>query len=268
MSEARFLGIDFSGAAAPWRPVCSRPTVWIASIDGPRLVELLPVQRLSGSGGPFDRLATLLREGRFRAAGIDAPFALPERHMPAEGHARLLADVAAMGSAEDRPFPRGATLLEYARRRNPLASAKPARETEHLHGATRSTLWNGPRPGAPFAAACLALLARAKRPIWPWKDAQGMLVEVFPAAQLRAWRLPYANYSGAEDRRTRAVILKHLEEKRQLMIDMAERKQMLASGDALDAVLAAFGARAAANRTLLHQKPSNWRMEGAIAVHA
>ena len=53
----------------------------------------------------------------------------------------------------------------------------------------------------------------------------------------------------------------------QLMIDAAERKQMLASADALDAVLAAFGAKAAANRTLAKEKPANWKIEGAIAVH-
>src|SRR5690242_15300200 len=34
MSDARFLGIDFSGGAGPWRPVCARPTVWIAALEG------------------------------------------------------------------------------------------------------------------------------------------------------------------------------------------------------------------------------------------
>jgi hypothetical protein len=188
--------------------------------------------------------------------------------MPPGGHAALLADLAAMPPADDRPFPRGAALMEYARRRAALASPKPARETERMHGATRSTLWNGARPGAPFAAACLALLARAGRPVWPWKDAQGMLVEVFPAAQLRAWGLPSTNYASPEDRKVRAQIVAYLEETRRLFIAPAERKQMLASADALDAVIAAFGARAAANRTLLHAKPDNWRIEGAIAVHA
>lgn len=268
MSEARFLGIDFSGGAGPWRPVCARPTVWIASLEGPRLAELLPVQALPGDGAPFERLGAFLREGRFRAAAIDAPFALPARHMPPGGHGQLLKDIADLPQADDRPFPRGAALLDYARRRAPIISAKPVRETERQYAATRSTLWNGVRPGAPFAAACLTLLARAGRPVWPWKDAPGMLVEAFPAAQLKAWGLPHANYSAAEERKTRAVIIGDLEERRQLMIDAADRKQMLASADALDAVLAAFGARAAANRTLAQERPDNWRIEGAIAVHA
>ena len=268
MSAARFLGIDFSGAAAPWRPRCARPTVWIASLEGPRLTELMPVQELPGAGPPFDRLAALLAEGHYRAAAIDAPFALPERHMPPAGHEQLLKDIARLPAANDRPFPRGATLLAYATRHAPLASSKPARETERQHAATRSALWNGARPGAPFAAACLTLLARAQRPVWPWKDAPGMLVETFPAAQLRAWGLPHTGYADEAARPARTKIVRHLEEARCIIIDPASRKTMLRSADALDAVLATFGARAAANRQLKFQKPPSWQIEGAIAVHA
>ncbi len=268
MSDARFFGIDFSGGAGPWRPVYAKPTVWIAALEGPRLVDLRPVQKLEGDGHPFENLAALLREGRYRAAAIDAPFCLPEAHMPSGGHAQLLKDIAQLPAADDRPFPRGAAILAYARAHAPLASAKPSRITERQHNASRSTLWNGARPGAPFAAACLTLLARAERPIWPWKDAPGMLVETFPAAQLRAWKLPHANYSDAEGKSVRANIVTHLEEQQHLMIDDADRKEMLRSADALDAVLAAFGAKAAANRRRWRDKPANWKMEGAIAVHA
>ncbi len=268
MSEARFLGIDFSGGAGPWRPVCARPTVWIAALEGFRLADLRPVQKLEGDSGPFANLLHLLTEGRYRAAAIDAPFCLPEAHMPAGGHTQLLKDIAQIPPAEDRPFPRGAAILAYARTHAPLASAKPSRLTERQHGATRSSLWNGARPGAPFAAACLTLIARAQRPVWPWKDAHGMLVETFPAAQLRAWGLPATNYADPDARPTRARIISHLEETRHLALGASERKDMLRSADALDAVLAAFGARAAANRTLRFEKPANWRLEGAIAVHA
>lgn len=187
--------------------------------------------------------------------------------MPAGGHAQLLKDVLALPVADDRPFPRGADLLAYAIAHGPLASAKPTRLTERQHNATRSTLWNGSRPGAPFAAACLTLIARAQRPVWPWKDAPGMLVETFPAAQLRAWGQPHTNYAPPEARALRAKIVAHLENSRHLQIDTAERKEMLNSSDALDAVLAAFGARAAANRTLRFEKPPNWKTEGAIAIH-
>ena len=95
-----------------------------------------------------------------------------------------------------------------------------------------------------------------------------MLVEAFPAAQLKAWGLPNANYADDEGRPVRAKIIAHLEDKQHLMIDPADRREMLRSADALDAVLAAFGARAAANRTLKLLKPDNWKTEGAIAVHA
>lgn len=267
MSDARFLGIDFSGGAGPWRPVCSRPTVWIAALEGFRLADLRPVQKLDGGGDPFANLIALLQEGRYRAAAIDAPFCLPERHMPSGGHSQLLRDIAQIPPADDRPFPRGAALLAYARTRAPLTSPKPSRVTERQHGATRSSLWNGARPGAPFAAACLTLLARAHRPVWPWKDAQGMLVETFPACQLRTWGLPHINYAAPEARPVRAKIVTHLEEKQHLLLDPADRKEMLKSADALDSVIAAFGARAAANRTLKFEKPDNWKIEGAIAVH-
>lgn len=268
MSEARFLGIDFSGGAGPWRRVCAKPTVWIAALEGFRLADLRPVQKLDGDGDPFDNLVDLLKQGRYRAAAIDAPFCLPEAHMPPGGHAQLLKDISQIPAADDRPFPRGADLVAYATTHAPLASAKPSRLTERQHSATRSTLWNGSRPGAPFAAACLTLIARAQRPVWPWKDAPGMLVETFPAAQLRAWGLPHTSYADLEARPVRARIITHLEETKHLLIDAADRKEMLKSSDALDAVLAAFGARAAANRTLKIEKPPNWKIEGAIAIHA
>ena len=268
MSDARFLGIDFSGGAAPWRPVCANPTVWIAALEGPRLADLRPVQKLDGDSHPFDNLVALLSQGRYRAAAIDAPFCLPAAHMPPGGHAQLLRDIAQLPAAEDRPFPRGADLVAYATTHAPLASAKPSRLTERQHHATRSTLWNGSRPGAPFAAACLTLLARSQRPVWPWKDAPGMLVETFPAAQLKAWGLPHASYADDEGRPIRAKIITHLEDKQHLMIAPDDRRDMLRSADALDAVLAAFGAKAAANRRLKFEKPDNWKTEGAIAIHA
>lgn len=268
MSEARFLGIDFSGGASPWKATCARPTVWIATLEAFRLADLRPVQKLEGDGSPFDRLVALLREGRYRAAAIDAPFSLPQTHLPPGGHAALLHDVSALKVAEDRPFPRGEAIVAYASSLAPIRSAKTWRQTEQMCGAlARSTLWNGARPGAPFTAACLTLLGRAQRPIWPWKDAQGMLVEAFPAAQLRAWDLPNTGYGLPEEKPVRAKIVAALEE-RGLLIEPVYRKQMTASPDALDAVIAAFGGRAAANRQLKHERPASWRLEGAIAVHA
>jgi hypothetical protein len=92
-------------------------------------------------------------------------------------------------------------------------------------------------------------------------------VEAFPAAQLRAWDLPNSGYTLPEEKPARAKIIAALEEHQHLAIEPAFRKTMLASPDALDAVIAAFAGRAAANRRLRHDKPTSWKLEGAIAVH-
>lgn len=239
-------------------------------LDGFRLVDLRPVQKLDPDSAPFDSLVSLLKAGRFRAAGIDAPFSLPDPHVPPGGHAQLLADVGALPPGDDRPFPRAPELLALARGYAPQTGAKPYRATERQWSAAnpRSTLWWKPRGGAPFAAACMTLLHRAERPIWPWKDAPGMLVEAFPAAQLRTWGLPHTNYTDAEAKPVRARILTTIERSQQIDIAPADRKDMLRSPDALDAFIAIFAGRAAANRTLKLEKPPSWKTEGAIAVHA
>lgn len=270
MSDAQFLGIDFSGAAAPWRPTCARPTVWIAVLEGFRLVELMPVQALEPAGAPFDNLVALLRAGRYRAAGIDAPFSFPDPHFPVGGYDQLLAEVGALAPASDRPFPRGPDLIALAETYAAKQSAKPHRATERQWSAAtpRSTLWWKPRGGAPFAAACMTLLHRAGRPVWPWKDGPGMLVEAFPAAQLRAWDLPHSNYTSEEAKPVRARIIAAIERRQQIDISASDRREMLRTPDALDAFIATFAGRAAANRTLKREKPPSWRTEGAIAVHA
>lgn len=268
--DERFLGIDFSGGASAWKRRCARPTVWIATIDGERLSDLRPVQELSGEGAPFDRLVALLAGGEFLAAAIDAPFCLPARHMPTGGHPALLRAAATMEAADDRPFPRGAALVEYAAEVARLESAKPLRATEQFWRAqgvnVRSTLWNGPRGGAPFTSACLTLLARSGRPVWPWGEGSGMLVEAFPAGQLRQWDLPFTGYSGSEGRSARETILADLEKR--ISIPRVMRAMMLDSPDALDAVLASFGAMAAVQGNLASPAPQDWRWEGTIAVHA
>lgn len=276
-APSTYLGLDFSGGAAPWKAQCPKPSVWIATVEGCatppmadlrsadfRLVDLRPVQALPGAGGPFDRLAALLRDGAFAAAAIDAPFAIPAEHLPPGGQPALLARIAALPSAGDRPFPRGDELVRLAEEVAPLRRLKPLRDTErHWNGRgvnARSTLWNGARAGAPFAMACLTLLARAGRPIWPWACGPGMLVEAFPAAQLRQWGLPHQGYSKPEQRDQRRAIVGGLE--RRVHIPAALREIMLDSQDALDAVVAAFAGLAAERRGL----PSDAPADGLIAV--
>lgn len=224
--------------------------MWIATVevtDRPRLIDVVPVQGLAGSGDPFDRLVALLRSDDHAAAGIDAPFCLPARHLPPDGHHGLLATIATLPDAPDRPFPSGASLFALAAAVAPIETAKPLRTTEKYWSScgvnTRSTLWNGPRGGAPFTAACLTLLTRVGRPCWPWAIGPGMLVESFPAAQLRAWGLPHTGYAGRDQRAARGIILDELGPR--IGIGPAQMGLMLDHPDALDAVLAAFGAIAA-----------------------
>lgn len=262
----RYLGIDFSGGAAPWKARCATPSVWIATVEDDRLADIRPVQALPGDAPPFERLVAHLSRGDFRAAGIDAPFSLPARHMPRGGHRALLARIGAMPCAADRPFPPGEALVAFARSVAEQISLKPSRETERTCGAvTRSALWNGARPGAPFAAACLRLLHLSRAPLWPWSEADGMLVESFPAAQLRQWDLPNKSYNGADGRPQRETILAGL--RNRVGLDRKQRALLLDSADALDAVIASFGARAAATAQLVRPPPVSWRTEGAIAVH-
>lgn len=262
-----YLGIDFSGGTGPWRSRCLRPTVWIATVEGSdslRLTDVQPVQNLTGVGGPFDRLVALLRSGNFLAAGIDAPFAIPARYLPAGGHRELLDLINRVRPAADRPFASGASLVELAAAIAVLDQKKPYRETEKVwieRGVnTRSTLWNGPRGGAPFTAACLTLLARSERPVWPWKCGPGMLVEAFPAAQLRSWGLPHSGYSKPEQGGVRADILVGLA--KYIHVSELQRISLMESPDALDSVIAAFAAIAAVRRGTLAQYPA----DGLIAV--
>ncbi len=268
-------GIDFSGDAKQWSPRCGRSNVWVATAQvhddqGMELTALRPVQALPGRARPFDRLVKLLARGEYCAAAVDAPFALPARHMPEGGFPMLLRDVAQL-PADGRPFAKGEKLVAYGDRNASLAERKkPLRKTERHQRpvGVRSTLWNGARPGAPFTVANLTLLARARRPVWPWcRAAVGLLVEAFPAGQLHHWGLSHKGYSGDDQDGTsaREEILKGISPRIEIPRDLhtACRK----SGDALDSVLCLFAAKAAAAGQAPVDDPIAAELEGWIAVH-
>jgi hypothetical protein len=272
-----YLGIDFSGNALSWRDKCSTSNVWICRLldDGntrPRITELCPVQQLAGTGSPFRRLADLLAGGRFAAASIDAPFSLPQRHVTSEGWLALLRMVDALECSPRAPFPSGQSLIKLAAKISDLERPKPLRLTEKYwfnQGVNvRSTLWWKPRGGAPFAAACMKLLATAGfPPCWPWSSAsEGLIAEAFPAAQLRCWDLPCRQYSGPEGTEHRQQIIRGLEHRINFnsFEALAER-----SADALDAVIASFGAIAAHQNKAIPPAgdPVTLSLEGWIAVH-
>ena len=270
---ARVHGIDFSGDETKWRPGCRRSNVWVAAAElrasRLQLVALRPVQDLPGTSHPFDRLVAFLAEGNYHAAAIDAPFALPSRHMPRGGFPVLLRDVARLETGH-RPFAEGEKLVEYGKSIASLEKQKPLRITEQIWSGrginVRSTLWNRPRGGAPFTVANLTLLYKAERPVWPWaRSRPRLLVESFPAGQLRQWKLPYKGYDGPKGRATRSTILEAIAPR--IQIPGPWYSDCQENADALDSVLCLFAAIAAADNMAPIENPTAAEHEGWIAVH-
>ena len=276
MSLHRWLGIDFSGNHLEWRAGCTTSNVWVADVrrggDLLRIHDVRPVQELAGSGAPFDRLVALLSGADYDAAGIDAPFSVPDsfvRHVG--GHAALLALVGT-SPVVGRPFVTGSQMVALVSAdAPPLERRKPMRAIDDFWASkrvnVRSPVWTGARPGAPMTAACLTLLHRAGRPMWPWSSAgPGLLVEAFPAAQLQTWGLPHVKYDGRSRaaKEVRETILEGLS--RRLHVGGWEAK-LLQSADALDSVLCAFAAVAVTTRKVTLPEPENIETEGWVAVH-
>jgi len=279
----RWLGIDFSGDARQWGAGVARERarVWIAEISevegALRLTDLRTVQELDGVDGtgqpapPFERLVQRLARPDYRAAGIDAPFSVPARVLPSGSHRSLLALVDGL-PCDGRPFPAGRSLLPAVAPELGDQGRQLYRETEIQWKArglnVRSTTWAGARPGAPFTAACLCLLQRAGRPIWPFQaaDHSALLVEAFPAAQLVQWGRPAEGYNGDDERayQARVDLLEMLHGGLQMRDFHME--VMVASADALDAVLCAFGAMAVTENKLAVEPTLVADAEGWIAV--
>jgi Protein of unknown function (DUF429) len=154
----------------------------------------------------------------------------------------------------NRPFPLGASIVALGEAVAPRLEAKPLRQTEAYWRAkgvnTRSTMWAGPRGGAPFTAACLRLLERSERPSWPWATLQaGILTEAFPAAQLRRWGLPHQGYSGPHAANVRELIVTGLRER--IRVSSLHADFITNNADALDAVIAVFAAIAVAKQAVV-----------------
>jgi hypothetical protein len=270
------VGIDFSGDHRMWGLRRMASNIWIAEVHelGTRLElhDLRRVQELPGRGSVFERLTGRLRAGAFRAAAIDAPFSIPREFLKRHPHTWLLEKVSRLArSASRRPFPEATRFVSEITGRYPCEPKKPLRQTERLWQEkqinVRSTLWCGPRGGAAMTAACLTLLHAAERPIWPWADpcVSGLLVEAFPAAQLRHWGLPHDLYNGASGRERRHQLVAHLDKR--LALPARYRQAMSASADALDAVLCAFAARAVVQAAVACPPTTAADREGWIAVH-
>ena len=260
-----------------WSAGCTRSNVWIAEglLDGSRIkVERLErLQRLKLTGHPFAALSKLLNGMTGAFVGIDAPFSLPCKFLP-EGPIAAWRKLLTVDPA-GRPFPTGKQLVATFAPDLAPTGKKVLRATEkdwRERGMNvRSTVWNGPRGGAPFAAACMTLLARHEGPVWSLKSGGdgATLAEAFPAAQLNKWGLPFQSYNGSkkEALANRRTILEGLAY-RELSIAPNLADECLLSADALDAVICMFGAAAASSgRTVPMADNSMRHIEGMIAVH-
>ena len=284
---ATFAGVDFSGDAGKWSPGCSKSNVWVAegtvNDEGKRLLlELRRVQALPGTDPPFQRLSRYLCENGFTAVALDAPFSVPAKYLPSGSHAELLSRVGGFQRGhERRPFAGGVELVNALLPGNQSPKGlKVYRKTEDMWRrrgiAVRSTLWNGPRGGAPFTVACLTLLRATGLPLWPWCELPGrqagprtILAEAFPAAQLRTWGLPYVGYSKDEpkQRETRIKILQGIKQQGKLTLSPSHAEVMVSDPDALDAVLCVYAAMAARKCKRRWVERHYHFMEGLIAVH-
>jgi hypothetical protein len=278
-----WVGIDFSGSNPSWSPRTSRSNVWICILRETRrnqfrLIQLDRLQDFFPSGPllPVQSLANFLEAGSFTCAAIDAPFSLPAVAMPKQGFLELLKEVRALKIEEGRWIPRGHQLIEIAQRRIPSledrGSKRYPRLVEKEFSASRTPLWGGPRPGAPFTVACLWLLANANvRHLWGGeKDAsKARVVEAYPAGQLAHWRWPSKNYDGmkGDAPQARKSIVQKL--KCSWSIEISDQAQFAleASADALDSLICAFAARAASMGIAEKLPAIPQNTEGWISIH-
>lgn len=275
----RWLGIDFSGDHLEWRANCNKSNIWIADVresDGQvYLHDTFPVQQLEGNNDipPFTRLINLLKNAEYDGAGIDAPFSIPDKYVPDDSHEMLLARIGAIEKHPGRPFPDGGTFVKSITGQDPpLDDKKPLRKTEAFWNKKvniRSTLWAGPRGGAPMTSACLTLLHLANCPMWPWDNSNsaGLLVEAFPAGQLYQWGIIHQQYNGEGNLadRNRKIILNQLKERLSIPDNLSLILQK--GADALDSVICAFAAIAVTKRKVAHHQQPISATEGWICVH-
>jgi len=278
----KYIGIDFSGNQSSWNPTNQESNIWIAnSTENNNQLTLMALQRvqmLDGDARPFARLAALLREGAYSAAAIDAPFSIPWWFFfeGIESHAALLAEVDNFELNHNQDFPPGRSFREIFAQRIPFDFSKPLRVTENYWRGrkveTRSPVWTGARPGAPFASACIKLLAQSTVPIWPFvepKPNTPILIEAFPAAQLKHWGLPFKNYNGANGEINRQIIANYLINNLGLIMSPENNIIITQNADALDAVICLYAAKAVIGGHLGRTLPpfDVYRLEGWIAVH-
>jgi predicted nuclease with RNAse H fold len=181
--------------------------------------------------GAHDRtvLAALDRADR---AAIDCPLGWPEPFIDfLNGHraGRAPAPVGPTGLQWRRTLSRRATDLHVA---EALPGAVPLAVAADRIAAV-----------AMRAAGLLAALADAGRPVD--RAGSGLLVEVYPAAALRAWGLTSRSYKGSSNRPSLGLLVDELQAAVPALDWQGHDRVCRESDDALDAVVCALLARAA-----------------------
>lgn len=172
--------------------------------------------------------------GAVRAAdkvGVDCPFGWPT------GFTRLLQDhergQLAPPLSSGRDWRRGLTMRVT---------------DEHVHRTTGLTPLSVSADRIGHAALRWAAIAAslAAEGLDAGRDGSGLLAEVYPAAALRHWQLPYRGYKGAANRNVREALVDDLLAAAP-WLDLAGHEELCRVSDhALDAVLCGLVARAAA----------------------
>jgi Protein of unknown function (DUF429) len=93
-------------------------------------------------------------------------------------------------------------------------------------------------------AGLLAKLGKAGRPVA--RDGSGTVTEVYPAASLKQWGLPYRGYKQPRNLAALAEVADALQAAAPWLVTGPHDRLCRTSNDALDAVIAALTARAAA----------------------
>jgi predicted nuclease with RNAse H fold len=168
-----------------------------------------------------------------------------------------------------------------------LHSREGSWPSTYLHADTRAMryrrtdlwLWNRLEMSPPLSVStdrialpamrAAALLARLPVPVA--LDGSGVVVEVYPAAALRRWELPWRKYKHKENAEARNALVEQLVARTAewLTIPSSHVERCQADDDALDALIAALIARAAALNLvepIPEDEQTEARREGWVAV--
>ena len=174
-------------------------------------------------------------------AGIDAPFGWPD----------AFAVFLAAHQAGDVPVPGGLTGLQWRRQ---LAWRRTDEAVRAVTGLIPLSV-AADRIGhaAMRCAGLLAKLGNAGRPVA--RDGSGTVAEVYPAASLKQWGLPYRRYKQPRNAGALPDLVTALQVAAPWLEPGPHDQPCRASHDALDAVIAALTARAAALGLTLRPDP-------------